>query len=108
APFPPAAEALQWPHGPCGCASTGVGRALRGDAINILLVTPMPADPDGAGAIPLLLDALVTGLARRHSLTIATIAGPDPAELAAVERRRFTGIDVHAAERVEPVGLARW
>ena len=76
--------------------------------MKVLLVTPMPPDRRGAEAIPLLLHALVTGLAQRHTVTIATVAGPDPAEWSAVERLRAEGIEVHVARRVNPTGWARW
>ncbi len=76
--------------------------------MKILLLTPMPPDLGAPGAIPPLLHAALTGLRARNEVTVVCVAGPDPRELAAVERLRASGVDVHAAVR-EPGGsvLAR-
>ena len=71
--------------------------------MRILLLTPMPPDPEAPGAIPPLLYAALTGLRARHEVTVVCVAGPDPREIAAVERLRAEGVDVHAAVR-EPGG----
>ena len=76
--------------------------------MRILLVTPMPPDRLAPGAVPPLLHAQLTGLARRHAVTVVCVAGPDPAQLDAVARLRAAGFDVQAAERREPAGAARW
>jgi hypothetical protein len=54
--------------------------------VRILLVTPMPPDRSAPGAIPAVLHAQVRGLAARNEIVLATVAGPDPAELEALER----------------------
>ena len=76
--------------------------------MNILMVTPMPPQPQAPGAIPLVLHAQLAGLAPHHKLTLVTIVGDDPAEAAAVERLRESGVEVHAARLIEPAGLRRW
>lgn len=76
--------------------------------MKILLVAPMPPQAQAAGAIPLVLHAQLTGLLQRHSVTLVTVAGPDPAEWAALDRLQAAGVDVQAIRRVEPVGIDRW
>lgn len=76
--------------------------------MRILLVCPIPPDPRGHGGIPLVLDGQLQGLSARHDVTVATIAGPDAADFASVQRMRDAGVAVHAVERREPVGRARW
>jgi glycosyltransferase involved in cell wall biosynthesis len=76
--------------------------------VRILLVTPMPPQRQGPGAIPVLLHAQVSALTRRHDVTLATVAGPDPAELSAAERLTRDGIETHYVARTFPAGLARW
>jgi len=67
--------------------------------MRILLLTPMPPDPEAPGAIPPLLYAALTGLRAGNEVTVVCVAGPDPREIAAVERLRADGVDVHAAVR---------
>jgi glycosyltransferase involved in cell wall biosynthesis len=76
--------------------------------LRLLLVTPMPPDARGAGAIPTLLHAQLLGLRARHQVTLVTVAGPDLAELEAVERLDREGIDVHAAVRTLHRGTLGW
>lgn len=76
--------------------------------MKILMVTPMPPQAIAAGAIPILIHAELTGLLPRHSITLVTAAGPDPAELDALEHAREMGIDVQAVRRSEPRGRKRW
>lgn len=76
--------------------------------MRILLVTPMPPDRDGSGAIPALLFAQLSGLRRANEVTLVCVAGPDPAELAAVERLRADGVDVHAVTRTNAGGWPTW
>ena len=76
--------------------------------MNILLVAPMPPQPQAPGAIPLVLYAQLIGLKSRHALTLVTVAGPDRSEWAALDRLQVMGVDVQAVRRSEPHGLARW
>lgn len=76
--------------------------------MNILIVTPMPPQPEATGAIPLVLYAELVGLMARHSITLVTVAGPDPAEWAAVNRLKAQGIEVLDVKRTNPRGLQRW
>jgi glycosyltransferase involved in cell wall biosynthesis len=68
----------------------------------------MPPQPEAPGAIPLVLYAELIGLMAHHSITIVTVAGPDPAEWVAVDRLRTMGVDVHAVRRADPLGVQRW
>ena len=76
--------------------------------MNILLVAPMPPQPQATGAIPLVLYAQLTGLMSRHTVTLVTVAGPDRSEWAALDRLQIMGVDIQAVRRSEPRGLARW
>jgi glycosyltransferase involved in cell wall biosynthesis len=70
--------------------------------MNVLLVAPMPPSPTAALAIPRVLHAQLVGLAARHHVSLAVVAGPEEPELEAVERLRAEGVDVHAVCRREP------
>src|SRR5258706_89725 len=63
----------------------------------------MPPQPVSWGAIPVLLYGQLSGLRTRHEVTIVTLAGPDPAELEAVERLRRSGLEVHPVVRSRAV-----
>ena len=76
--------------------------------MRVLLVTPMPPDPGAASAIPVLLHAQLVGLLERHEVSLVTLAGPDPAEVEAVDRLRRQGIDVHASVRTLIRGTLGW
>jgi len=76
--------------------------------MNILLVTPMPPQPQAPGAIPLVLYAQLIGLMARHDVTLVTVAGPDRSEWTALDRLQVMGIDVQAVRRSEPSGLLLW
>lgn len=67
--------------------------------VRILLLTPMPPHPSAPGAIPVLLNAELIGLAERHDVTVVTVAGPERHELEAVIALRTAGMEVHAVER---------
>ena len=62
--------------------------------MNILLVAPMPPQPQAPGAIPLVLYAQLTGLMAHHAVTLVTVAGPDRSEWAALDRLQIMGVDV--------------
>jgi glycosyltransferase involved in cell wall biosynthesis len=76
--------------------------------MRILLVTPMPPRPAAPGAIPLVLYAQLKGLRERHDVVLATIAGPDPAELEAVEQLAESGVDVRHVVRELRRGVGAW
>lgn len=76
--------------------------------MRILLVTPMPPQPEAPGAIPLVLHAQLTGLLERHEVTLVTPIGPDQSEAAAVADLRAAGIEVHSAPLMPPGAMARW
>lgn len=76
--------------------------------MKILMVTVMPPRPEAPGAIPLVLNAELNGLKLRHTVTLVTVAGPDPAEWAAVDQLIASGIRVQAMKRTNPQGIQRW
>lgn len=76
--------------------------------MKILVAAPIPPASDADGAIGRVLHAQLVGLAERHEVTIATVAGPEERELEAVDRLARSGVDIHAARRTEPRGTARW
>jgi glycosyltransferase involved in cell wall biosynthesis len=69
--------------------------------MRVLLVAPVPPQPDGAGAIPVLLHAELLGLRELHEVTLVTAVGDDPGEAEALERLRAQ-VEVHAADRRRP------
>jgi glycosyltransferase involved in cell wall biosynthesis len=69
--------------------------------MRVLLVTPMPPQADGGGAIPVLLHAELLGLRRLHEVTLVTALADEPGEAEAVERLRGE-IEVHVADRRRP------
>lgn len=77
--------------------------------MRILIVAPMPPDPDGAGAIPILLHAQLSGLSARNDLTVVTAVGEEAGEAEALARLRAEGFDVRAADRRQPrTAAGRW
>lgn len=77
--------------------------------MKILLVAPMPPSPTAALAVPRVLHAQLVGLAERHEVTLAVVAGPEEPELRAVEKLRAAGADLHAVCRHEPRSFdERW
>jgi glycosyltransferase involved in cell wall biosynthesis len=69
--------------------------------MKVLLVTPVPPQIDGGGAIPVLLYAELLGLSRLHDVTLVTAVGDEPGQAEAVERLRGE-VEVHAADRRRP------
>lgn len=69
--------------------------------MKVLLVTPVPPQADGGGAIPVLLHAQLTGLRRLHDITLVTAIGDEPGQTEAVEGLRAE-VEVHAADRRRP------
>jgi len=77
--------------------------------MNVLLVSPMPPYRTATLAVPRVLHAQLSGLTELgHDVTVAAVAGPEDAELEAVERLRADGVDIHAVCREEPWGVDRW
>lgn len=76
--------------------------------MKILLVTPMPPQPQGSGAIPVVLHALLTGLTPRHQVTLVTIVGPEPAEQEAIERLQAAGLEVFGVRLMKSTAYRRW
>lgn len=69
--------------------------------MKVLLVTPMPPQADGGGAIPVLLYAELLGLRRMHEVILVTAFGDEPGQAEAVEQLRGE-VEVHAADRRRP------
>jgi len=77
--------------------------------MRILIVAPMAPDPDGAGAIPILLHAQLTGLRERNEVTLVTAIGDEPGEGEAAQKLSEAGFDVRIADRRQPHSTAkRW
>jgi glycosyltransferase involved in cell wall biosynthesis len=76
--------------------------------MKILLIAPIPPDRDAPGAIPSLLAAQLAGLSVRNEVTVVCVAGPDPQDIASLERLRNAGVDVHAVVRGDGGGLRAW
>lgn len=72
------------------------------------MVTPMLPYPETPSAGPLGMYGTLSLLREQHQVTLATFAGPDHAEQAAIERLRASGVDLHAIWRMAPAGMARW
>jgi glycosyltransferase involved in cell wall biosynthesis len=77
--------------------------------MKILIVAPVPPEPAGGGAIPVLLDAQIAGLRERNEVTLVSAVGDEPGEAAAAERLHDSGLDAHFADRRQPqVARRRW
>jgi glycosyltransferase involved in cell wall biosynthesis len=77
--------------------------------MRILVVAPMPPDPRGAGAIPILLHAQLAGLRERNEVTLVTAVGDESGEAEGLARLRAEGFDVRAADRRQPrTAAGRW
>src|SRR5690349_14020748 len=76
--------------------------------MRILLVTPMPPQPQAPGAIPLVLHAQLSALIPHHEVTLVTVVGPEPGEEAAVEQLRASGLAIHTVRLVQPSSGQRW
>jgi glycosyltransferase involved in cell wall biosynthesis len=75
--------------------------------MRVLLVVPVPPAADGAGAIPVLLHAELSGLRQRHEVTLVTAVGDEPGEEGAVGRLAGE-VEVFVADRRRPPpGMAR-
>jgi glycosyltransferase involved in cell wall biosynthesis len=75
--------------------------------VRILLVTPMPPQPQATNGVALVTWSQIAALAPRHELSVVTVAGPDQAELAALSTLTANGVTVHAVRRIDPTGWRR-
>ena len=75
--------------------------------MKILIVAPMPPQPAGGGAIPVLLDAQIAGLRERNEVTLLGAVGEEPGEAEAARRLRDSGLDAHFADRRQPTAARR-
>lgn len=75
--------------------------------MRILLVTPVPPQADGAGAVPVLLHAQVEGLRAGNELTLVSAVGEERGEAAAARGLRDSGLDAHFADRRIPATAPR-
>lgn len=76
--------------------------------LKILMVTPMPPQPQAHGAIPLVLYTQLCGLREHHQVTLVTVAGQEPGEKQAVLDLQEAGLEVHAVIRQAPNKQQRW
>lgn len=75
--------------------------------MRILLIVPMVPRGDGAGAIPLLLQAQLVGLRERHEVTLVTAMGDEPGESEAAERLTRSAVDAWIVDRRQPASPGR-
>jgi len=71
------------------------------------MVTPLLPHPGSVAGGALVMHGQLAELARRHEVTLATLAGPDSAEEAAVDEVRRLGVDVRPVWRHAAPGMAR-
>jgi polysaccharide biosynthesis protein PslH len=77
--------------------------------MKILIVAPMPPQSAGRGAIPLLLDAQVSGLSERNEVTFVSAIGEEAGEAEGAQRLLDSGLDAHFADRrLSPSARRRW
>jgi glycosyltransferase involved in cell wall biosynthesis len=55
-----------------------------------------------------VIHAQLTGLRKRHDVTLVTVVGDDPDDSGAVSELRQSGLAVHAIDGRRPNGLGRW
>lgn len=75
--------------------------------MRLLLIVPMAPQAAGAGAIPELLHAQVTGLRERHELTLLGTYGDHPGQAEAAEELRRSGLDARFVDRRRSASAAR-
>lgn len=76
--------------------------------MKVLLATPMPPMQEAPGAIPLVLYALLSGMAERHSITLVTRAGTEPGEWEAAQSLTDLGVKLHLIDRRQLSRTERW
>jgi glycosyltransferase involved in cell wall biosynthesis len=76
--------------------------------LKILLVSPILPQTQPANAVALVVHAQIVGLAGHHDITLATIAGPNPADRQILEHLSRLGVRVHVIWRRVPHGIRRW
>lgn len=77
--------------------------------MKVLIVAPVPSQPAGGGAIPVLLEAQIAGLRERNEVTFVSAVGEEPGEAEAAERLGRSGLDAHFADRRQPrTARGRW
>src|SRR4051812_44412756 len=75
--------------------------------MRILIVAPMLPQAEGAGAIPVLLHAELTGLREQHEVTFVAGLGDEPGEAEALAALTDAGVDVHVVDRRVPATASR-
>ncbi|MBI2865270.1 MAG: glycosyltransferase [Chloroflexi bacterium] len=76
--------------------------------MRILMVTPMLPRRQGAGAIPVLLYAELTGLIGRHEVTLVTVVEPEAPAKDAIRDLQRMGVRLYALPQAMPAGWSRW
>jgi len=76
--------------------------------MKILLVTPMPPQAHGFGAIPVLQYAELVGLLERHQVSLVTLGGLEPGDQEAIERLSALDIQLHVVWREKLHGIQKW
>ena len=76
--------------------------------MKILLLTPMPPQTQGLGAVPLVLYAELTGLMERHQVTLVTLGGLGSTDKDALERLSELDIQLSVVWREKLRGIQKW
>lgn len=76
--------------------------------MKILLVTPMPPQAQGLGAIPVLQYAELVGLLERHQVSILTLGGLEPGDQQAIEQLSALDIRLYVVWRKKLDGIQKW
>lgn len=76
--------------------------------MKILLVSPILPQTQASNAVALVVHAQIVGLVANHDVTLATIAGPSPADQQILEHLNQLGVRVHVVWRRVPHGIQRW
>jgi polysaccharide biosynthesis protein PslH len=77
--------------------------------MRILVVAPMLPRTGGGGAIPILLQAQLQGLAASDEVTFVSAFGDEPGEAEAAAALARSPYDLHAADRRQPTAaVSRW
>jgi len=76
--------------------------------VKILMVTPLVPHADSVAGGALVMFGQLQGLAARHEVTLATLAGADAGDQAGLEALSSIGVEAHPVWRARALGPGRW